>query len=212
MSYDFFTLANQLGDIIARKEADLRTEQAVYGMDVQDEKQLQNVLAVGLMEYYEVAREVHYPSSVGKKLTHRQRCDMVLTVKGRPLELDSALPSLFDPPNLSLPGDGLWLELKVAYQFREGGVQHGGYGNQWRDAVVEDLRKMETDPLIREAGLALVVFNESEQVLAKDLELFENVLMRKEVLAGFRQVRTVAILDRIGHRVCTIAVWPTIQR
>ena len=212
MSYDFFTLANQLGDIIARKEADLRTEQAVYGMDVQDEKQLQNVLAVGLTEYHEVAREVHYPSSVGKKLTHRQRCDMVLTVKGRPLELDSALPSLFDPPNLSLPGDGLWLEVKVAYQFREGGVQHGGYGNQWRDAVVEDLRKMETDPLIREAGLALVVFNESEQVLAKDLELFENVLMRKEVLAGFRQVRTVAILDRIGHRVCTIAVWPTIQR
>ncbi len=212
MSYDFFTLANQLGDIIARKEADLRIEQAVYGMDVQDEKQLQNVLAAGLMEYHEVAREVHYPSSVGKKLTHRQRCDLVLTAKGRPLKLDSALPTLFDPPNLSLPEDGLWLELKVAYQFREGGVRHGGYGNQWRDAVVEDLRKMETDPLIREAGLALVVFNESEQVLAKDLESFEDVLMRKEVLAGFRQARSVAILDRIGHRVCTVALWPTIQR
>ena len=113
---------------------------------------------------------------------------------------------------MSLPEDGLWLELKVAYQFREGGVRHGGYGNQWRDAVVEDLRKMETDPLIREAGLALVVFNESEQVLAKDLELFEDVLMRKEVLAGFRQARSVAILDRIGHRVCTVALWPTIQR
>jgi hypothetical protein len=32
------------------------------------------------------------------------------------------------------------------------------------------------------------------------------------VLAGFRQVRSVAILDRMGHRVCTVAVWPTIQR
>ena len=92
------------------------------------------------------------------------------------------------------------------------GARHGGYGGQWRDAVVDDLRKMESEPLIREAGLALVVFNEDESILAKDLELFESVLMRKEVLAGFRQVRTMPILDRIGHRVSTIAVWPTIQR
>ena len=71
---------------------------------------------------------------------------------------------------------------------------------------------MEADALIREAGLALMVFNESDAVLAKDIELFENVLMRKEVLAGFRQVRSTMILDRIGHTVCTVAVWPTIQR
>ena len=212
MPYDFFTLADQLGGVVARREAELRAEQAVYGLDVRDEKQLQEMLAEGLSEFCEVAREVHYPSSAGKKLTHRQRCDLVLTAKGRPLKLDREAPMLFDPPDLSAPGDGLWLEVKVAHQFREGGARHGGYGNQWRDAVVEDLRKMETDPLIREAGLALVVFNESEEVLAKDLELFESVLMRKEVLAGFRQVRTAGILDRIGHRVCSVAVWPTIQR
>ena len=91
-------------------------------------------------------------------------------------------------------------------------MRHGGYGGQWRNAVVEDLRKMESDPLIREAGLALVVFNESLQILEKDLELFETVLAQKEVLAGFRQVRSGPILERMGHRVCTIAVWPTIQR
>jgi len=33
------------------------------------------------------------------------------------------------------------------------------------------------------------------------------VLARKEVLAGFRQVRTVPIQDRIGHAICTMAVW-----
>ena len=38
------------------------------------------------------------------------------------------------------------------------------------------------------------------------------ILARKEVLAGFRQVRTVPIWDRIGHSVCTVALWPTIQR
>ena len=49
-------------------------------------------------------------------------------------------------------------------------------------------------------------------VLEKDLELFENVLALKEVLAGFRQVRTVEITERIGHRFCTAALWPTVQR
>jgi hypothetical protein len=58
----------------------------------------------------------------------------------------------------------------------------------------------------------LVVFNESQAILDKDLEVFEDVLARKEVLAGFRQVRSVPIIERIGHRLCTVAVWPTLQR
>ncbi len=210
--YDFSTLADQLGGAIARAEAGLRLEQAVYGLDANDERATQALLADALKSNYEVAREVHYPSSVGRKLTHRPRCDLVLSPSGRPLKLDFAPPTLFDAPNQAVAHEALWLEVKVAYQFREGGARHGGYGAQWRDAVVEDLRKMEADELIHEAGLVLIVFNESREILDKDLELFESVLARKEVLAGFRQVRSVDILDRVGHRICTIAVWPTIQR
>src|SRR4051812_34761425 len=213
VSFDFSTLADHLGGAIERAEADLRLEQAVYGLDAKDEKAIQALLAQALAAHYEVVREVHYPSTVGRKLTHRQRCDLVLTPKGKPLRLDRNPPTLFDVAvDMAEPGEALWLEVKVAYQFREGGARHGGYGPQWRSAVVEDLRKMEAESLIREAGLVLVVFNESRQILEKDLELFEDVLARKEVLAGFRQVRSVAILDRIGHQVCTVALWPTIQR
>ena len=79
-------------------------------------------------------------------------------------------------------------------------------------AVVDDLKKMEAEPLIREAGLLLIVFTESNEVLEKDLQLFEDVLVRKEVLAGFRKVRSIPILDRMGHKLCTVALWPTIQR
>jgi hypothetical protein len=210
--WDFSTLADHLGAAVQQAEAEVRLEQAVYGLDAKDELTLQKLLAERLVAHYEVAREVHYPSTVGRKLTHRPRCDLVLSAKGRPLKLDRAEPTLFDPPTLCLPGEALWLEVKVAYQFREGGVRHSGYGAQWRNAVVEDLRKMEAEARIRQAGLVLIVFNESQAILEKDLDLFETILAQKEVLAGFRQIRSVDIWDRIGHRLCTVAVWPTVQR
>jgi hypothetical protein len=210
--WDFSTLADRVGEVFAAAEAELRLEQAVYGLDARDEQAVQTLLCEGLQQYYQVAREVHYPSTAGAKRTHRQRCDIVLTPHGRPLKLDWAPPTLFDPANLANPDEALWLEVKVAYQFREGGITHGGYGAQWRTNVVSDLRKMEAEALIKHAGLALVVFNESQQILDKDLELFENVLAMKEVLAGFRQVRSIPILDRIGHKLCSIALWPTVQR
>ena len=210
--WDFHALADQLGGAIGAAEADLRLEQAVYGLDRLDERGIQALLAERLRPAYEVAREVHYPSTRGRKLSHRARCDLVLSPPAKPLRLDSVAATLFDPAVQCEPADALWLEVKVAYQFREGGARHGGYGAQWRQAVVEDLRKMEAEPLIHHAGLVLIVFNESRAVLDKDLELFEDVLARKEVLAGFRHVRSVSITDRIGHTLCTAAVWPTVQR
>ena len=212
MLWDLSTVADDIGATLAEAEAAVRLDQAVYGLDARDEKQLQATLAEGLSRRYAVAREVHYPSTVGRKLTHRPRCDLVLSPAGRPLRVDAGPPSLFDPPDGCPPGEGLWVEVKVAAQFREGGDRHGGYGSQWRQSVVADLRKMAADPLVREAALLLVVFNESPAVLEKDLALFEDLLVRKDVLAGFRQVRAVPIQDRIGHRLCTAAVWPTIQR
>ena len=210
--WDFLTLAEQINSIINAAEGDLRLEQAVYGLDSRDEKEIQSLLADGLLPHYDLVREVHYPSSVGKKLTHRQRCDLVLSQKGRPLRLDVAPPTLFDAPNQCESADALWLEVKVAYQFSESGRHHGGYGAEWRQAVVSDLKKLEAEPLERHAGLLMIVFTESDAIVAKDLELFEDVLARKEVLAGFRQVRQTPILERMGHRVCTAALWPTVQR
>lgn len=212
LNYDLSTLADHLQQVIASAEAASRLEQAVYGLDSRDELTLHAMLFDGLKAFYEVAREVHYPSTVGRKMTHRQRCDLVLTPTHRPLRLDTRPATLFDAPDQASPADALWLEVKIACQFREGGVRHGSYGAQWRQAVVADLRKMEVEPLIHEAALLLVVFNESAEVLNKDLDLFESVLVQKEVLAGFRHVRSVPILDRIGHRLCTVALWPTIQR
>ena len=210
--WDTSALADRIIAACAQAEEELRLEQAVYGLDARDEMALQGFLSERLKESYEVAREVHYPSTFGRKSTHRPRCDLVLTPKCRPLHLDTRLPTLFDPPDLCPPGQAMWLEVKVAFQFREGGQRHDGYGPQWRSAIVADLRKMEGDPLIAHAALLLMVFNESAEILGKDLELFGEILTREEVVAGARQVRSIPILDRIGHNVCTAALWPTIQR
>ena len=208
MLWDFVQIADVVGQVLRTAELALQAEQAVYGLDALDERAVQGLLAVGLADGYEVAREVHYPSTAGRKLTHRQRCDLVLSEKGRPLRLDAHPPTLFDPPDVAPPQQALWLEVKVAYQFREGGLRHAGYGQQWRTNVVDDVRKMQAEPKIASAGLLLVAFTESAAVLAKDLELFEDVLARKQVLAGFRQVRPVPIWERIGHRICAAALWP----
>jgi hypothetical protein len=220
--WDFSLLADQVREVFAQAEADLRLEQAVYGLDARDEREIQTLLAEGLGRHCEVAREVHYPSIARvatrpARTSDRLRCDLVLTPKGRVLAERLPPVDLFSPPSVAEmavtePGEALWLEVKIAYQYREGGVRHAGYGQQWRRAIVDDLKKMEADPLIRHGGLLLIVFNESAEVLEKDLELFEDVLARQEVLAGFRQVRSVEILDRIGHHLCTAALWPTVQR
>ena len=210
--FDLSTVTDHLAGALGAAEGEFRLDQAVYGLDSLSEVAIQGLLASRLAAHYEVAREVHYPSSAGAKRTHRMRCDIVLSPKGWPLKLDTKPAGLFDPVQQCEPGDALWLEVKVAYQYREGGVRHTGYGAQWRQAVVEDLRKMEEEARIREAALVLVVFNESGEILEKDIDLFETVLAQKEVLAGFRHVRSVEILDRIGHRICTAAVWPTLQR
>lgn len=212
MKIDLNILATQIGAILTAREAELRLEQAVYGMDSLDELQLHALIADGLKPHYDVAREVHYPSTFGKKLSNRKRCDLVLSPTGAPLRLDSKPPSLFDPQVFTLPQEAFWLEVKSAYQFRAPDVRHSGYGQQWRSAVIEDLRKMDAEPLIHSAALLLIVFTESQELLEKDLQQLEDVLVLKEVLAGFRQVASVPITDRLGHRLCTAALWPTVSR
>lgn len=211
-------IADRVGAALRQAEEELVLEQAVHGLDTQPEVALQTVLGDRLGCHFEVTREVHYPSSLGSKRTHRQRCDLVLSPKGMPLlhpgDPQPQLP-LFaaDPaPGTTCPlGEAFWLEVKVAYQLRPGGLRHRGYGAQFRQAVVADLRKMAAEPLIHHAGLLLIVFNESASVASKDLELFESLLIHKESLAGFRHERSLRIQDRIGHSLCTAALWPIIQ-
>lgn len=199
-------LADHLARAVAELEAALALEQAVHGLDVWDERTLQQALAAALARDHEIAREVHYPSTSGHKLSHRARCDLVLTPAGQPLSRGEPLPGLCAPDR------ALWLELKVARQRRPGGARDGRYGAQWRRHLVTDLRKMADEPRIHDAALVVIAFTEDEASLRRDLDGFESVLVAADVITGFRHLRTVAVVDRIGHRTCGVALWPTVQR
>ena len=209
-------LADQVGEAIAQAEAELTLEQAVHGLDTMSELALHTLLDEQLRRHFTVTREVHYPSSAGAKRSHRQRCDLVLSPKGVPLvpppsqQLQLPMSAAELAPKMCSLTDAFWLEVKVAYQFRPGGLHHKGYGAQFRQAVVADLRKLAAELLIHHAALLLIVFNESAAVAHKDLDLFESILLDKEALAGFRHARSVRIQDRIGHHLCTVALWPII--
>lgn len=153
----------------------------MHGLDTMSEVALQTVLQNGLAHFYAVTRAVHYPSSSGAKRSSRQRCDLVLSPLGTPLlpesneQLSLHLSDAASAPRKYASEASFWLEVKVAYQLRAGGLQHKGYSGQFRQAVVADLRKLTADPLIRHAALLLIVFTESAEIACQDLELFKTL-------------------------------------
>ncbi|MCA9674136.1 MAG: hypothetical protein KC464_03760, partial [Myxococcales bacterium] len=182
-----------------------RLEQAPHGLDTWGERAVQHALAAALARAYTVTLEVHYPSTEGKKRSHRPRCDLVVSRPGVPLHQGESLPLPLCPPE-----QALWLELKVARQRGAGGAPDARYAQQWRRHLIADLRKLSAEPRIAAAAIVLIAFVEDEATLARDLDGFETVMAHHDVVAGFRQVRTVPIVDRLGHRLAAVALWPTV--
>ena len=95
----------------------------MYGLDVRDERALQALLAERLGTFYEAARG-------SLSLDRGQKVDASAAVRcrsnaaGAAAEAGSRPPTLFDLPGMAAPEEAMWLEVKVAYQFREGGVRH----------------------------------------------------------------------------------------
>ena len=75
MNWRFDEVADAMARALTRAEADLRLEQAVYGLDAMKETRLQALLADGLVAdgFCNVAREQYYPSEVAMKRPSRRR-------------------------------------------------------------------------------------------------------------------------------------------
>ena len=56
LNWDFSTVADRFGEAVQSAEHDLRLEQAVYGLDAKDERELQALFAERLKSNFEVVR------------------------------------------------------------------------------------------------------------------------------------------------------------
>jgi hypothetical protein len=186
-------------------------EQAVYGLDVQDELALHPVIEHILREAgYGVHREQRYPAD---RLTSRlrlstgERCDFVLTPDNRPLMAEELRGTLFDSPQSIALDEAFWLEVKVVSQFTLEGP-NANYSSQLLSCVRQDVTKLSKDAGILKAGLLIIMFVRDEIVADHDLNIWQDRCLSRGLPIGAPSVRRIPMTDRHGHGLCVIALYP----
>jgi len=190
-------------------EAELRLEQAVHGLDVLDEVKLHTHLRWALVRAgYGVHAEQRYPRDrIRRRRSEGERCDLVVTLDGAALRHPDAAPSLFDPPNAVELQHAFWIEVKAAWQFIEG-RPNARYTAEMGDLPRRDVRKLVRDVDIRRRALLLVLFAADETTAEHDLAQWERIALARGIDLGPPCRRNVELLDRIGHRVCVLSLYP----
>jgi hypothetical protein len=191
-------------------EADrLDTEQAVRGPDSLDELSVHPLLAEGFRRAgYGAVGEQHYPSAGRRRRdSEGERCDLVLTPGGRALNDPGAEPTLFDPPDAVAPDEAFWLEVKVVCQYSSEGPNQR-YASQLLSTVREDVNKLSRNPGIVHSGLLIILFAEDRFTVRHDLDAWLDHCLQRGLLVGAPSIRTFEITDRLGNRVCAVALYP----
>lgn len=132
---------------------------------------------------------------------------MVVTPGGLPLADDAIQPDLFAPRRTVALGDALWLEVKTVAQFHPTGP-HRGYAMALQSPVWKDARKLAEDPQIRHAGVLLVLFTGDRDTADHDLDVWARGARARGLPISPREQRGLPISDRIGNRLCTVALFP----
>lgn len=211
---------------LARREGELRAEQAVRGLDALAELEFHPLLARALAaQGWGVWRETPYPGAPGEpgrrpKRAQRERCDLVLTPgPDRPpvdpvailRAHDAAAGTLFERQARAAPAPGTppeeccWLEVKVVGQHA---FTHGvpganaAYSSDLTRALAEDVLKLNAEPRVRFGGVLVVLMTAEEGVAEHDMAiachraLDRGARFRAPLREGFE------ITDRIGNRRC----------
>jgi hypothetical protein len=210
--WSYSTIADALEAGLKRHLEYLELEQAVYGLDVQDEIALHPIIATALREEgYGVYREQRYPAdrlASRLRLSTGERCDFVLTPDGRALAAEESRGTLFD----SLPGavaldEAFWLEVKVVSQFTLEGP-NANYSSQLLSCVRQDVTKLSKDTGILKAGLLIIMFVRDEVVAEHDLNIWQDRCLSRGLPIGAPSIRRIPITDRHGHGLCVTALYP----
>lgn len=193
--WSWSALADALAAGLARASEAIELEQAVRGLDAWSELDLHPVLQAALRDAgYAVFPEERFPRDRGRrKRSAGSRCDLVVT-PGQPL----------DEGGLA---DALWIEIKVVAQFRELGPNRS-YASALQSPVWKDVVKLAGDPAIVHGLVLLVLFTADAATADHDLDVWRARATERGLHLWPRVQRSLPIGDRLGNRVCTVALFP----
>lgn len=196
-AWSWSALADALAAGLARAADAIELEQAVRGLDACRELDLHPVLAAALRDAgHGVFHEQRFPRDrTQRKRSAGARCDLVVTA-------DAATP--LDDATLA---DALWIEVKVVAQFGEQGP-HRGYASALQTPVWGDVKKLARDPTIAHGLVLLILFTADEVTADHDLDVWCARAVERGLHLWPRVQRSLPIGDRLGNRVCTIALFP----
>jgi hypothetical protein len=188
------------------KEDDLA--QSVYGFDALPELGLHPLIYSALSTPgYGVWPETPYPGDWSKsKKSEAKRCDLVLTPNGLPLRDPAIKNTLFDSLPAADADEAYWLEVKTVAQFEKGGA-FPRYSAELLSPVAADVRKLWEDPIIRHAGLLLVLFTISQEVADHDVMAWHDRCIKRGLPVQPPVLRGFKLNDRIGNAYCAIALF-----
>lgn len=189
--------------------AEVELEQAVSGLDAKKELALHPILHAALRAAsFGVHVEQRFPSErAHRRRSQGARCDIVLTESGRPLEVPTTQQSLFALPDATPLRDAGWLEVKCVAQYHELGPNRA-YAHALTHPVWKDVQKLARDEGIEHAAVLLILFTEDEAVAEHDLGVWSSRASLRGLPLWPRLTRAVPIGDRLGNRVCTVALFP----
>ncbi len=207
--WSWYAIADALAEGLTRASAAVELEQAVRGLDACSELELHPILQTALREAgYGVHPEQRFPRERGKRRrTEGARCDIVLTPDGLPLASEASQLGLFAPAHTVALRDAMWIEIKAVAQFRELAANRS-YAQALQRPVWKDVEKLAADPDIAHAIVLLVVFTADAAVADHDLGVWESRARLKGLPLWPRVQRSLEIGDRIGNRLCTLALFP----
>ena len=224
-------LLDAMTDGIARRNAELEAEQAVYGLDALDEVELHPVLADGLeTRGFGVRYELEYPGQHRGTprrrplRRERQRCDLVVVPHPddeiedeihRLREEDRGIGTLFEQAvdvregedRRIAPADAFWVEVKSVsqYTYRDGiPVPNRSYASELVRGPASDIRKLSTDGLVRDGALVVLLFAADEQTADHDLAAAAHKWIDADLHFSSPRTRRVPITNRAGNELCAI--------
>ena len=213
LRWSYEDLADGLAAGLATAAAELELEQAVHGLDVRRELDLHPLLHAGLRAAgYGVHPEQRFPRERGlRRRSEGTRCDLVVTPEGLPLVDEAAQLGLFAPARAVALADAMWIEVKAVAQFKAL-APNRAYASALQRPVWADVDKLASDPQIAHAAVLLILFTADPTVAAHDLGVWAARASAHALPLWPRVERSLAIGDRVGHRCCTLALWPLERR